>query len=336
MPNRQNDEREGLTLIEVKGLSKRYGAKVALEDVSFRLGEGECCALIGLDGAGKTTLLDLLSGVMEADQGSVQASGCDVLSQSFEAKRHVGYMPAVPPLYRDMTPRLALRFVAEAWGQSARESSDRIDRLLKETGLLEVSDTPTRNLTDSARRMLSLAQALFMDPETLLIDEPTAGLDVKDALTVRRVLAQYQNQKTILLATKNLTEVEALCARALVLKDGRLVADEKADRLYALRLATGRLCARVAGSREDAEKALSSVQGVKLASAEADGGEWLLSIEAQGDRRAQVAAALVQGGLSLLELTRETESGEDLLNRLTAEKVVSAEKGDVPGDESGL
>lgn len=319
--------REGFQLIEVKGLVKRYGAKIALCNVSFQAGEGESIALLGTQGAGKTTLLDVLSGVMECDEGAISVCGCDLRERPYEAKRHIGYVPAVPPLFKDMTPRLALRFVAEAWGLSLREASGRIDEILKETQLIEVSDTPARNLTTSAQRMLSLAQALLMDPEVLLIDEPTAGFDVKDAICVRRVIKSLAGKKTVLVATQNLTEAESLCTRVLVMSQGSLRADVPMDRLHALELDTNEISVRVLGGRDAAEQAVSSVKGAKAVSCEPsrESGAVDLVVEMDEDLRAQLSTALVKAGLPVLEMKRVTVSGEKLLEQLTSEKV--GEKG---------
>lgn len=333
---RKNAEREGFELIEVKGLVKRYGAKVALWKMDFQVGEGEVCALVGAQGVGKTTLMDVLSGVMEYDEGTVCVCGCDMKERAYEGKRHIGYVPAIPPLFKDMTPRLALRFVAEAWGMSLREASGKIDAILKETQLLEVSDTPARNLTDSARRMLSLAQALLMDPEVLLIDEPTAGFDVKDAICVRRVIAELAGKKTVLLATKNLTEAEALCTRALVMRQGAICADVPMDRLHALELDTNQMCLRALGSEEAASQAVTSVKGAKVVSCEPskEAGAVDLVVEMDDDLRAQLSKALVDAGLPVLEMKRQTVSGEKLLEALVSEKVCG--KGEDSGDESDL
>lgn len=314
-------------MIEVKGLVKRYGAKIALWKVGLQASEGESIALLGAQGAGKTTLLDVLSGVMECDEGAISVCGCDLRERPYEAKRHIGYVPAVPPLFKDMTPRLALRFVAEAWGMSLREASGRIDEILKETQLLDVSDTPARNLTGSAQRMLSLAQALLMDPEVLLLDEPTEGFDVKDAICVRRVIKGLAGKKTVLVATRNLTEAEALCSRALVMSQGTICADVPMDRLHALELDTNKMCLRALGGEDAARQAISAVKGAKVVSCEPsrEAGAVELVVEMEDDLRAQLSAALVNAGLPVLEMTRQKIGGEQLLEKLTSEKV--GEKG---------
>lgn len=332
----KNSMREGFELIEVKGLVKRYGAAAALRGVSLRVNAGEVCALIGAQGAGKTTLMDMLAGVMECDAGEISVCGCSLQDRPYEAKRHIGYVPAEPPLFKDMTPRLALRFVAEAWGMSLREASGKIDGILKETQLLEVSDTPARNLTGSARRMLSLAQALLMDPEVLLIDEPTEGLDVKDALCVRRVITGLAGGKTVLLATKNLTEVQALCSRVLALVEGRICADLPMEHLHALELDTNRLEMCVKGGEASASQAAASVKGARVVSCEQAGepDAVRLTVEMDGDLRAALSTAMAKAELPLLEMKKQTLSGEALLEKLTSERVCG--KGEDSGDESDL
>ena len=206
-------------------------------------------------------------------------------------------------------------------------SVDRIDEILKETQLIEVSDTPARNLTTSAQRMLSLAQALLMDPEVLLIDEPTVGFDVKDAICVRRVIKSLAGKKTVLVATQNLTEAESLCNRVLVMSQGSLRADLPMDRLHALELDTNEMSVRVLGGRDAAEQAVSSVKGAKAVSCEPsrESGAVDLVVEMDEDLRAQLSTALVKAGLPVLEMKRVTVSGEKLLEQLTSEKV--GEKG---------
>ena len=323
-------------MIEVKGLKKQYGEHTVFNALSFTVPAGQTCALVGVNGAGKTTLLDILSGTLEADAGGALISGVDMVESPYEAKNLVGYMPAVPPLYEDMTPRRYLKFITDARGIPGRESVEKIDKALREARLSEVSDTPARNLTESARRMLSLAQANVMGAQVLLIDEPTAGLEVRDVIELRRLIAEKKKAGvTILLATRNLSEVRALCDRVLVLDEGRIVADASADQLAELELSTNELEVTVLGGEQELRKALSAF---KLDSVEAAGeaGAAAAVVTMQGDQRADVSRALMQAGLPTLMMKRRTVPGDKLLTKLVTEQIASDGKEGEAGDESNL
>ncbi len=335
MDGKECEIREGYKLIEVKGLNKKYGEHKALSGLSFAVKPGENVALVGLGGAGKTTLMDILAGALEADSGKVEICGIDMVENPYDAKANVGYMPAVPPLYEDMTPRRYLKFVTDARGVSAREATEKIDQAIRLARLTDVSDTPARNLSESARRMLSLAQAALLDPRVLLIDEPSAGLDVRDAIELRRAIAQKKKEgAAILIATRNLTEVKDLCDRVLVLEEGRLTGEAPADRLMELELETGELAVRVQGGEDAVRRALSAFKVESLEEA-GEAGAVDVVITPAGDQRAAVSSALAAAGLPLLELRRRTVPGEKLLTRLVTEQVVAEEEGEA-GHESDL
>jgi len=213
--------------IEAKGLSKYYGSFVAIENVTFSIPKGQIVAFLGPNGAGKSTTMKILSGFLAASEGSASICGLNVSTQRLEAARHLGYLPENGPLYDDMTPSEHMRFLGEARGLVGQELKQRMDAVAQQCGLREVWEKPAGKLSRGYKQRVGLAQALLHDPDVLIMDEPTAGLDPNQIRDFRGYIRKLGETKTILMSTHILQEVTAVSDRVLLIHDGRLVFDGK-------------------------------------------------------------------------------------------------------------
>jgi len=211
--------------IEAKGLSKYYGAFVAIEDITFAIPKGQIVAFLGPNGAGKSTTMKILSGFLAASEGSALIAGLDIRTQRLEAARHLGYLPENGPLYDDMTPLEHMRFFGEARGMTGNKLKQRMDMVAHQCGLREVWEKPAGKLSRGYRQRVGLALALLHDPDVLIMDEPTAGLDPNQIRDFRGNIRKLGETKTILLSTHILQEVTAVSDRVLLIHDGKLVFD---------------------------------------------------------------------------------------------------------------
>ena len=222
-------------MIEAQGLSKFYGSFAAARDVSFSIAQGEVAAFLGPNGAGKSTTMKLLTGYLAPSEGSAKIAGYDMSTDRLEAAKRLGYLPENGPLYPDMTPRSLLTFFGTLRGLSPEELDTRLERVIKTCRLEAVIGKPVGKLSKGYRQRVGMAQSLLHDPDVLILDEPTAGLDPNQISEVRKMIRELGQKKTILLSTHILQEVEAMCTRVIFINEGRLrfdgsVADFSADR----------------------------------------------------------------------------------------------------------
>ena len=219
------------TLLDVAELSKRFGAITAVDGVSFKVTRGEVLGFLGPNGAGKSTTMRMVTGYLPPSAGSATVCGFDVVSQPTEVKRRVGYLPEGAPLYGDMTPWSFLTFVADIRGLRGTEKRQRLDSVIELLHLAPILRQPIETLSKGFKRRVGLAQALVHDPEVLVLDEPTDGLDPNQKHEVRRLLRDMGDAKAIVVSTHILEEVEAVCTRAIIIDQGRIVVDAKPDEL---------------------------------------------------------------------------------------------------------
>ncbi len=213
------------TMIAIEGLSKTFGPIKAVDKVSFEVARGEVLGFLGPNGAGKSTTMKMLTGFLPADEGRASVCGFDIATQPIAAKRKLGYMPEGAPAYSDMTPQSFLSFIADMRGFSGAEKKSRVARAADMTNLRHVLEQPIETLSRGYKRRVGLAQALLHDPEVLVLDEPTDGLDPNQKHEVRQLIQEMAPQKAIVISTHILEEVEAICSRALIIAHGRVVAD---------------------------------------------------------------------------------------------------------------
>ena len=217
-------------MIEVQHLSKKYGPFTAVDDVSFRAESGEILGFLGPNGAGKTTTMRIITGYMPATEGKATVAGFDVFDQPLEAKRRTGYLPETPPLYPDMTVREYLRFVAKIKGVRAN-LNDRVDAVMKKTWIADMANRHCGKLSKGYKQRVGLAQALIHEPEVLVLDEPTAGLDPKQIIETRQLIRELEGNHTIVLSTHILPEVAQTCQKVVIISKGKVVATDTPDAL---------------------------------------------------------------------------------------------------------
>ena len=220
-------------MVEIKNLTKRFGAFTAVDDVSFTVAKGEVLGFLGPNGAGKSTTMKMATGFLAPDGGSVTIGGDDIEARPIAVKRRIGYLPEGAPLYGDMTARALLRFIAAIRGLSRSDARRRTEEVIETVSLAEVLDKPIETLSKGFKRRVGLAQAILHDPEVLILDEPTDGLDPNQKHEVRKLIADMSPGKVIILSTHILEEVEAVCSRAIIIASGRVVVDGTPEELIA-------------------------------------------------------------------------------------------------------
>jgi ABC-2 type transport system ATP-binding protein len=315
-------------VIEVEHLTKRYGPVTAVHDVSFQVGKGEILGFLGPNGAGKTTTMRVLTGYMPATEGRVRVGGHDVFEQAVEAKRRIGYLPETPPLYPDMTVREYLQFVSKIKGVPAAERKARVDQVMAKTWVSDMANRACGKLSKGYRQRVGLAQAIIHNPDVLVLDEPTAGLDPKQIIETRRLIKELAGDHTIILSTHILPEVSQTCDRVVIINKGRVVAEDTPANLTRRLRGSETIFIQVEAARAaDAATALSAVPGVvRVAPSDNTPGAFEVDSESGRDVRRELARAAVLGGHDLLELRPLRVSLEEIfLSLITEEKVGEAE-----------
>ena len=315
-------------MIEVQHITKRYGTVTAVEDVSFRVERGEILGFLGPNGAGKTTTMRILTGYIPATEGRAMVAGYDVFSEPLLAKRRTGYLPETPPLYPDMTVREYLDFVARIKGIASNERKDRIGAVMQRTFVADMADRHCGKLSKGYRQRVGLAQALIHNPDVLILDEPTAGLDPKQIIETRSLIRSLAGDHTIVLSTHILPEVAQTCQRVVIINKGRVVAVDTPDNLTARLKGSATMYVQVEAGGADAGAALAAVPGVtRVVAADhheaAAGVPTAFEVESAPDVdvRQELARAIVTRGWGLLELRPVRMSLEDVFLQVTTEEV---------------
>ena len=316
-------------MIEVQHLTKRYGRVTAVDDVSFRVERGEILGFLGPNGAGKTTTMRILTGFMPATEGKAIVAGFDVFDQPIEAKRRTGYLPETPPLYPDMSVSEYLGFVAKIKGVPAGERRSRIKQVMERTRIDDVAGRQCAKLSKGYRQRVGLAQAILHNPDVLILDEPTAGLDPKQIIETRELIKELAGDHTIILSTHILPEVSQTCQRVVIINKGRVVAVDTPDNLTARLRGSETLYVQVDAGEVDAAGALGRVPGVtRVAESERRNGlvGYEVDSETGRDVRRDLARTVVSSGWGLLELRPMRMSLEEIFLSLTTDETSSAPK----------
>jgi ABC-2 type transport system ATP-binding protein len=323
-------------LIEVQHLTKRYGRVTAVDDLTFRVERGEILGFLGPNGAGKTTTMRILTGYMPATGGKAVVAGFDVFEQPIEAKRRTGYLPETPPLYPEMTVREYLQFVAriKTKGLSASERKNRVEESMRRTRVDDMATRHCGKLSKGYRQRVGLAQAILHNPEVLILDEPTAGLDPKQIIETRQLIKELAGTHTIVLSTHILPEVSQTCDRVVIINKGRVVAVDTPANLTTRLRGSETMYVEVDSGGQDALPALRNVAGVlsvSVASAHNGTVAYEVSSDRGHDIRRDLARTVVTNGWGLLELRPSRMSLEEIFLSLTTEEV--AEKTEEPANE---
>jgi ABC-2 type transport system ATP-binding protein len=315
-------------VIEVQHLTKRYGPVTAVDDVSFKAERGEILGFLGPNGAGKTTTMRVLTGYMPATDGKAIVAGYDVLEQPVEAKRRTGYLPETPPLYPDMTVGDYLTFCARIKGVPRSERVSRLQSVMEKTQIADKAKIHCAKLSKGYRQRVGLAQALLHNPEVLILDEPTAGLDPRQIIETRRLIKGLGGDHTIILSTHILPEVSQTCNRIVIINKGRVVAVDTPDNLTARLRGSATMYVQVDAMGADAEGTLSSVAGVTRVTL-SDKRDAIAGYEVESesghDIRRQLAATVVGRGWGLLELRPMRMSLEEIFLQVITEDAAAPE-----------
>ena len=309
-------------MIQVSHLTQRYGRSTAVDDLSFEVARGEIVGFLGPNGAGKTTTLRIVCGFLAATGGEVAVAGWNVRTDSLEVRRRVGYLPEQCPLYPDMRVDEYLRFRAALKGVPAGRVARRVGEVKEQCGLTEVGRRIIGQLSKGYRQRVGMADALIHEPELLVLDEPTIGLDPSQIRQAREMIRGLASRHTILLSTHILPEVEAVCHRVLILNRGRLIASDATARLRGLQ--RGRICvtAEVRGPPEAIRATLAGLPGVRSMTEESDGEFQRVMLECEGgaDPRPAIFQTAGERGWTLRELRMEVQSLEDVFIALTCQE----------------
>ncbi len=313
----------GVAMIEAQGLTKRYGEVVALRDVSFEVSRGEVLGFLGPNGAGKSTAMRILTCFIAPTEGTAKIAGHDIFEEPLRVRRHIGYLPESNPLYTEMMVSEYLRFVARLRGLRGEEARRRVGRAAEETHLEGVLHKEIRALSKGYRQRVGLAAALLHEPPLLILDEPMSGLDPNQAVEIRELIRQIGQERTVILSTHNLAEVQVTCSRVLIIAGGRLVADDTPEGLAARAgKAHFELTVRAEGvERSELREAIESVPAVERVEVRREGEEWVADVvplRGDDDLRAELFRLTVERGWTLLGLARHGENLEAVFRQLTS------------------
>jgi len=311
-------------VIEVTDLVRRYGPHIAVDHASFKIEKGEIVGFLGPNGAGKSTTMNILTGYLSSTEGTVKIDGQDILEHPTEIKRKIGYLPENPPLYQDMTVTEYLSFTGEIKGIPPKEKKDRMQNIMETVGVTEVSKRLIKNLSKGYKQRVGLAQAMIGDPQVLIMDEPTAGLDPKQILEIRDLIIALGKDHTIILSSHILPEVSAVCKRVLIINKGRIVADDTPDNLAKRILGGSHIHLRMDASEAAISKALAKVPSIKKIdfreSQESGTVEVIAEAAEDADIRRDLSRALSSSDIPILMMRSLDMSLEEIFLNLTTKE----------------
>jgi ABC-2 type transport system ATP-binding protein len=305
-------------LIEANQLSKTYGNLTALAGISFEAKAGEILGFLGPNGAGKTTTMRILTGYMPPTSGSARVAGYDVVEDSLEVRRRVGYLPETVPLYPEMSGREYLSFMGSL--RRVADLDNRVGEVLTQVGLEQRGDSLIGNLSKGLRQRVGLAQALLHQPEVLILDEPTIGLDPAQIIEVRDLIRELGRERTVMLSTHILSEAQQVCDRVLIINKGRIVAEDTPANLSAQLAGADRILVRSSAPAGDLASLLKGIPGVESVEIARQAGTVEVTSTPGRDLRPLLARRIVEADLDLLELTTAGFSLESIFLQLTREE----------------
>lgn len=306
-------------MIHVENLTKRYAGFTAIQNLSFEVQKGEVVGFLGPNGAGKSTTMRILTGYMPPTSGRVSIAGFDIFNQSVEARRHLGYLPESTPLYADMRVHEYLRYRAALKGVESSKIRERVGDVLEMCNLREKERAIIGTLSKGQKQRVGLADALVHDPDLLILDEPTIGLDPNQIRQVRELIKNLANRRTVLISTHILPEVEIMCSRVIVIHKGRIRASDTAENLLRNHRAAGAVRVEIASSPAEARQILEALPGVKSVSEEPSdqGKRFLLRTDADANPSEDILKIVSQKAWPLVELSRRKPTLEDVFVDLT-------------------
>ena len=310
-------------MIEVKHLTKQYGDHIAVDDLSFTIEKGKIYGFLGPNGAGKSTTMNIITGCLAATSGSITIDGHDIYKEPAAAKRCIGFLPELPPVYQDMTPKEYLQFVGEVKGVSKADMPAAVQKAMEQTGIVEMQSRLIRHLSKGYRQRVGIAQAIIGDPEVIILDEPTVGLDPLQIIEVRDLIRDLGKDHTVILSSHIISEVAAVCDEILIISRGRLVANDTPDNLSKMLQESNVLHLSVMGTEAQIRYALAGVDGINaLEFGEGESGSMDVHITSDSslDLRESVFSACAASNLPLLSMQLEKISLEDVFRQLTSDE----------------
>ena len=306
-------------MIQASGLTHFYGPHLAIQDVNFGVEKGEILGFLGPNGAGKTTTMRILTGYMPPTRGQVLLDGFDVVEQSLQARRKIGYLPETVPLYTDMTVSSYLKYMGTLRGMPPKNVKRRVSEVVDLCRLGDYNKTIIGKLSKGFRQRVGVAQAIIHEPEVLVLDEPTIGIDPIQVVETRRLIQDLGKAQTVVLSSHILPEVSMICQRVMIIHEGHIVAEDTPDNLAQRLQGVNRLEVEVSGPREDVQSALGKIQGVSEVAYRSNQGRNIYLIQAQGgqDLRDEISRAVVTNGWSLLSMQMVGMSLEEIFLKLT-------------------
>ena len=316
-------------MIEVEKLTKKYGDHVAVDNLSFRVERGMIYGFLGPNGAGKSTTMNMMTGYIAATSGTVKINGYDILKNPEQAKKSIGYLPELPPVYQDMTVYEYLKFVAELKKVKRSEQKAQIEDVMAQTRIEDVQNRLIKNLSKGYKQRVGLAQAIIGCPEVLILDEPTVGLDPKQIVEIRELIRELAKKHTIILSSHILSEVSAVCDHIMIISKGKLVASDTPEGLVT-RLKGGRqLMMSVQGEQSELEEILQSIGQIKDYSIQPSKAQGCVSAiirtQEQDDIRVELFHRLAAADMPIMELSLSEKSLEDVFLELTGEEETTHE-----------
>ncbi|TVR71967.1 MAG: gliding motility-associated ABC transporter ATP-binding subunit GldA [Marinilabiliales bacterium] len=299
--------------VEVKNVVKIYGSQRALDDVTFNIKKGEVLGFLGPNGAGKSTMMRIITGIIPADSGNVSVNGINVMEDSLKVRERIGYLPENNPLYPDMYVREYLQFVTRLYKLPGK--SRRVEELIGMTGLGEEQHKKIGALSKGYRQRVGLAQALANDPDVLILDEPTGGLDPNQIVEIRNLIAEAGKEKTVMLSTHIMQEVEAICDRIIIIKNGKIVADDTRENISAMS-SIKKISVSVEFDRDVDPDELTRIPGAGKV-IKVNGNRWIIESIGDEDIRAGVFGFAVQKNIVVLSMHREERNLESIFRELT-------------------
>jgi ABC-2 type transport system ATP-binding protein len=304
-------------MIEVKNLTKEYGSLKAIDTVSFSIKKGEVVGFLGPNGAGKSTTMKIITGFMAPSSGSASVAGFDVFENPIEVKKRIGYLPETPPVYADQYVSEYLKYVAQLKKVPKDKVAKYVDRAIEKTNLGAVRNRLIHHLSKGFKQRVGIAQAIVSDPEVLILDEPTVGLDPKQVAEIRDLISELKGQHTIILSTHILPEVQATCEKVVIISKGKIVAQDTIDNLSKLEKGQGRLFVRLRKEVSDLGSVMAGIDDVLSVDVGTNKKEWRIDYKGDDETIDKVSAKIVSNGLGLIELTPSRVDLEDVFLKLT-------------------
>ncbi len=310
-------------MIEISHLIKQYGDIHAVNDISFTVEDGEVLGFLGPNGAGKSTTMNILTGFIPYTSGEIRVNGHEIMEEPQAVKKMIGYLPEIPPLYMDMTVKEYLLFAAELKKIPKNQRQGQVDMAMNMLKITDHADRLIRNLSKGYKQRVGFAQALLGDPEVLVLDEPTVGLDPNQILEIRKIIKKLGQKHTIILSTHIMQEVSAVCNRVVIINKGKIVAIDTPENLSAKMSGTGALSVTVIGPENQVLaciRGLSGVRSVKVSNDKGDEGKiYEIVTDSNVDVRKSISLALGKAGYPVIEMRSEDKSLEEIFHELTTE-----------------